>query len=485
LKPNGSPLDDTKEIAITLAKSGVVDLLNTSVGMHDSPVHSTASYVPRAAFASLTKSITSHLRQAGLTIPVVASHRINTAEAALKLLEDGACDLISLGRALLADPQFARKALDGKERAIAPCIACNNCFHKLLTNRWVSCAINPRCGNEVDPYPIPAVVKKSVAVVGAGPAGITCALTLSERGHDVTLFEKEEVIGGQLNLAKVIPGKEEYFMLLEYWVRRLRESKVKVLLNREFTEEDITMCHNNFHAVALCSGSFPRMPSSNHVPGFSESKIVVPFTRILDGSVKAGRRVAVVGFGPTAVDVASFLLHDPRITRSPEAYFRHWGVDVCNGTFDPGVMRRPPTNNRDVLLFTRASQGADLPKGKGWFLRQWLQNHGCTTFTSVQVDFLNEKGLHMTPMDGKKVDSFFVSSVDTVVYARGMLPNQSLMYSFQAWGCDGGLSRGQIASDFGVYPAGACRDAQSGEGHGEQDLQHAIHDGYEVGRKML
>ncbi|RNF10809.1 2,4-dienoyl-coa reductase-like protein [Trypanosoma rangeli] len=245
-------MTETLMAAEALARFGGVHVMNTSISMHDSPAQTVASYVPQAAFARYVQKVRQHLRSCGLNLPVVATHRVHSIAVTGCLLRAGVCDLVGVARPLLADPQMTRKAEEGHEEAIIPCIACNHCVNRLYKHQRITCALNPTSGYELERRWRPTPYKKSVAVIGAGATGVTCALTLWRRGHDVTLFEKSNFIGGQLNLAKVVPGKEPYQEVLEYWTRQLRQSSINVRLGAEFTREDMARNHQCFsHVGAL------------------------------------------------------------------------------------------------------------------------------------------------------------------------------------------------------------------------------------------
>lgn len=492
LKEGGTPIKETLDFAQAIATTGLVDVLNTSVGMHDSPVHSTASFVPQGTFLKSCQLLKQRLTESNLShIPVIASHRIHSISVAKRCMEgvnhDGpACDMIGLGRPLLADAQFIVKAqhLEEKvaETVIVPCIGCNHCFHRLFTNQRVCCAVNPLCGHEIERAWTPSPHRKVVAVVGAGPAGVTCALTLWRRGHDVTLFEKEGFIGGQLNLAKRVPGKGSYQDILQYWTRQLRSSTINVRLNTEFTREEMAKQHQFFHAVVLAQGSIPKPITNHRFPGAQECPILVPFRRILDGSVTAGRRVVILGNGAIAHDVASYLLHDYRVSSSPEYYLDEWGVDLKSGTLDESAWFRSPRNQRDVILINKADRDADLPRGTGWFVKKWFNNHGGSVLTHALVENIDTNGLHLS-LVGPSSKQYSIPC-DTIVWCAGMLPNMSVGTWIYEWMKDGAKQRGEMIRDFSIYGCGACRDSYNGVGHGEQDLFQAVQEGYEIGHKI-
>lgn len=483
LKPGGNSMEETCRIAEYLCGSGAVDLLTSSFGMHDSPVQTLASTVPQATFAKATSIVRRHLRSKGIATPVAVSHRIHSATVAQKLIDEDACDIVGIGRPLLADAQFIKKVEEGRD-SVVPCIGCNHCVNRLYKNQRVACAVNPLSGLTEEKWrnAPPAKYQKNVAVVGAGAAGITCALTLAQRGHNVVLYERSNEIGGQLNLAKVVPGKADYFAILKYWTERLRESTVKVRLNTEFSQSEVMSGHQGINAVVLCGGSIMRPIKSNFIPGASECNIIVPFWKILDGSVVAGRRVVILGNGAIAFDVASYLLHDQRVARSSDAYCVEWGVNLESGTIDRHAQVDATKNNRDVIILNKTEKDADLSKGKGWSQKLWLKNHRATVMRNAMVEKIHPDGVTVSIiMPDNRI--FFIAA-DTIVWANGMLPNITVGTWIYEWVKDGAESRGQIAQDFGIYAAGTCRDAYSGDGHGEQDLLQVVHESFEIGCKI-
>ncbi|CUG87865.1 2,4-dienoyl-CoA reductase, putative [Bodo saltans] len=484
LKSNGNSMSDNCTIAEYLCGSGAVDLLTSSVGMHDSPVQTLSSTVPQGTFAKCTQKVRNHLRAKGITTPVAASHRIHSSAVAKKLLDEDFCDMIGIGRPLLADSQFIRKIELGVDGDIIPCIGCNHCVNKLYKLERVACAVNPLSGFTEDKWrnAPPAKYQKNVAVVGGGAAGIVCALTLAQRGHNVVLYERSNEIGGQMNLAKVVPGKGDYFALLKYWTYKLRDSTVKVRLNTEFSEREVTSGHQAINAVVLCCGSIMRPIKSNYIPGASECNIIVPFWKILDGSVVAGRRVVILGNGAIAFDVASYLLHDQRVSRSDQAYCVEWGVNLEAGTLDCHAQTDATKNNRDVIILNKTEKDADLSKGKGWSQKLWLKNHRATVLQSAMVEKIHPDGVTVSII--LPDNRIFFIPADTIVWANGMLPNISTGTWIYEWVKDGAESRGQITHDFGIYAAGTCRDAYSGDGHGEQDLLQVVHEAFEIGCKI-
>lgn len=489
LPEGGNSKEDLLETAHQVVRSGHVNLLCTSVGTPESPVMTVQSHVPRALWAPCVKDLRSYLHQKGFTkVPIVASHRINSPALAEQLLEQGVCDIIGLGRPLLADSAFVQNAKDDNHAATIPCIGCNRCFDDLYRVRRVGCSVNPFSGYELERLPLrPSEFPKTVAVVGGGPAGITCALTLSARGHNVILYEKNREIGGQMNLAKLIPGKEEYFLLLEHWTNELRNSRIRVKLDCEFTREEVSNCDQVLHAVVLTCGGLPRPITSHFLPG-AENKKTVSFVDVLTRRVVPGKKVCIVGTGAIAYDVASYLMHDPRVSRDSVAFLKEWGVDLKSATLNLQRQEDPRRNLRDLILFQRANHPPDIGKSREWALKRWLKHHGVTVLNRTMLTKIDDQGLHFcTPMAQTRKDleeQNFCYDADTIVWCWGMLPYAKPGSGLFEWTRDGALSRGQIAADFGIYMAGQCRETEGMMGQGEMDLRRCVTEGFEVGNKI-
>jgi 2,4-dienoyl-CoA reductase (NADPH2) len=305
---------ETVALAQALEAAGTT-ILNSGIGWHEARVPTIAQAVPRGAFAWATR----RLKQA-VRIPVVASNRINSPEIAEDIIARGDADMVSMARALLADPDFANKAKSGDRAAINICIACNQaCLDHYFTGEPASCVVNPRAGRETQLLYLKPKKRKRVAVVGGGPAGLSCAAVAAERGHEVTLFEKSGELGGQFNLAKVIPGKQEFAESIAYYAERLRRAGATVLTHKSVTQAEL----NGFDDVVIATGIDPRKPP---IPGIDHEK-VVSYIEVLSGRVRPGRDVALIGMGGIAFDVALYLLE--RGSRAPldaEAFAAHWGI---------------------------------------------------------------------------------------------------------------------------------------------------------------
>ena len=503
LLPGGSTREEIHKFAEMLVKDPVmhgVDLLTTSVGHPESPVPTLSSRVPRAAFSEACKGLRKYLREKGYThVPLVASHRINSAHVAEKLLENDCCDMVGVGRALLADAQFISNAQAGQPQFSTPCIGCNTCMDSFYRGERVTCAVNPTSAFELEKLPLrPTEFPRSVAVVGAGPAGIVCALTLSLRGHDVVLYESGSEIGGQLNLAKVIPGKDEYFLILEHWTQQLKNSKVRVKLNSKFTVDEVSGGHQMFHAVVCCTGGIPRpIERMSSIWGWESIKNCT-FAEVLTRQVVPGKRVAVLGHGATAYDVASYLLHDPRVSREVARFEQEWGVDIAKSTLDLEQQTLPIRNGREVMVFDKGHIPPDLPPSTGWALKRQIINHeGSLMRAHLLHNITDRSGLgfgtmpqinmrssHAATRPESSLERAFNWNADTIVFARGMLPNLKLRNDLQFWLMDGAVERGQAPVDFRIYNAGQCRETYTRRGQGDQDLKAAVQDGFEIGQTL-
>ncbi len=402
LVEGGQTWDEVTELALLVEQAGAT-VLNTGIGWHEARVPTIITQVPRGAWSWTTR----RLRQE-VTIPVCASNRINTPELADELIADGTADLVSMARPFLADADFVNKAATGRADEINTCIACNQaCLDHVFENRRASCLVNPRACRETElvllPLPTVAPRPRTVAVVGAGPAGLSAATSYAERGFAVTLFEKDASLGGQFRLAMEIPGKEEFAETMRYYTRRLEVLGVTVRLEVTATVADLA----GFDEVVVSTGVEPRMPE---IPGIEHA---VSYADVLNGSVTPGRRVAVIGAGGIGVDVAHWLTHTEE---DLEEWLAHWGVGdpslVVGGLTD----RTPRTPAREVYLVQRKTSmiGKDLGKTSGWAHRAVLKQSGVEQVSGASYDRIDETGLHLT-VDGEKR----LLEVDDVVVCAG------------------------------------------------------------------
>jgi 2,4-dienoyl-CoA reductase (NADPH2) len=422
LVEGGTSAGDTAALALRVQRAGA-DILNTGIGWHESPVPTIAASVPRAAWAFAARRV-----KEAVTIPVIASNRINNPELAEDLLADGTADLVSMARPLLADPEFAKKAREGRADEINTCIACNqSCLDRIFTERPASCLVNPRAGNEVEFALAPAAAPKRIAVVGGGPAGLAFAVNAAERGHRVTLFEAAERLGGQLNLAVAVPGKGEFNETMRYFRVRLARLGVGVKLGERVDAGGLLA--GGFDEIVLATGVKPRVPD---LPGIDRPN-VVSYVDVLTGSKQVGRRVAIIGAGGIGFDVAEFLVGAAEQALRPEEFFDAWRVDpgATTGGLDTTSTggARPP--RREVHMFQRKADklGAGLGKTTGWILKGRLREAGVEMVAGATYTAIDDAGLHYL-VDGEAK----VLPVDHVVVCAGQESDRDLHDSLVARG---------------------------------------------------
>lgn len=406
---DGSSWEEVVLLAKAIEEAGAT-LMNTGIGWHEARIPTIATMVPPAAFSRVTK----HLKPE-LSIPVITSNRINTPELANALLEEGVADMISMARPFLADPAFAEKARQGESRAINVCIACNQaCLDQVFENKTASCLVNPRACHETRLIYEVTGNKKQIAVVGAGPAGLAFALVAAERGHQVTLFEKSSVLGGQFNLAKQIPGKEEFQHTIQYFKYQLEKYQVDIRLNIEASTSMLV----DFDEVILASGVTPRIPD---IAGI-EHPSVMTYVEAIQGIKIPGARVAVIGAGGIGFDIAEWLTHSK--TEDPRAqFYNEWGIDPT-GTHQGGVKPAATIqSHREVFLLQRKKEklGQRLGKTTGWIHRLSLKHHHVRMMSGVSYDRIDEKGLHIS-RDGHSQ----LLEVDSVIICTGQIELQNL-----------------------------------------------------------
>ncbi|WP_405719310.1 FAD-dependent oxidoreductase [Streptomyces sp. NBC_00046] len=419
LVPGGSSLEEVVRLGREIEAAGAT-IINTGIGWHEARIPTIATSVPRGAYTWVTKKV-----RGAVSVPLVTSNRINTPEVAEEVLASGRADMVSMARPFLADPDFVAKAAAGRADAINTCIGCNQaCLDHIFSGKVTSCLVNPRACHETELTLSPTRTVKRVAVVGAGPAGLACAVSASERGHAVTLFDAAEEIGGQLNVARRVPGKEEFDETLRYFRTRLREEKVELRLGTKVTADAL----GGFDEVVLATGVTPRSPA---IPG-QDHPSVVGYLDVLRDRAPVGERVAIIGAGGIGFDVAEFLTDSGDAASSdPEVFFRQWGVDTEYR--DRGGLRAPerPKTPRTVHLIQRRTGkvGAGLGKTTGWIHRTELRHRGVTTIAGAAYDRIDDEGLHLT-VDGEQ----HLLPVDTIVLCAGQEPRRDLYEALVAAG---------------------------------------------------
>ncbi|MBS0556413.1 MAG: FAD-dependent oxidoreductase [Proteobacteria bacterium] len=427
LVDNAQRWDEIVALAKQIEAAGAT-LINTGIGWHEARVPTIVTSVPRAAFTWVTKKLKSEI-----SIPLITTNRINLPDVAEKILADGDADMVSMARPLLADPDWVNKASAGRTRLINPCIACNQaCLDHVFENRRASCLMNPRACFETELVDAPLARKKHFAVVGAGPAGLACATTLAQRGHAVTLFEQSHEIGGQFNLAKRIPGKEEFVEPMRYWGNLLAERAVDVRLDTRATVDSL----RGYDSVILATGVTPRTLS---IPGADHPKALSYLDVVLHGK-PVGRRVAIIGAGGIGFDVAEFLTQSaPSPTTDIARWSHEWGVDKTYANRGGLTKPAPEASEREVWLLQRTpgTPGKRLHKTTGWVHRAALKMKGVKMLGGVAYERINDAGLHVT-IDGKAQ----VLDVDNVIVCAGQEPQRELYDGLKAANIDAHLIGG-------------------------------------------
>lgn len=411
LVEDGSTWQEVVELAKGIEAVGAT-IINTGIGWHEARVPTIATSVPRGAFAEITKRMKKEV-----TIPLCTTNRINTPEVAEEILAQGDADIISMARPMLADPDFMVKAGADRADEINTCIGCNQaCLDHIFQMKLVSCLVNPQACHETELIIEPTSERKSIAVVGAGPAGLAAATTAAKRGHNVTLFEADDKIGGQFNIAKQVPGKEEFSETLRYFQRQIELTGVELRLNTKAEPENLT----GFDEVILATGIIPRQLD---IPGIDDPRVMT-YLDVLKHKKTVGKRVAIIGAGGIGFDVGEYLSHQGQSSSlNKERYMKEWGVDLTVST--PGGLMQPQgePSPREIFLIQRKKTkvGDGLGKSTGWIHRTVLKNKGVKMIKGAQYDRIDAQGLHIT-VDGESQ----ILAVDNIVICAGQDSHRAL-----------------------------------------------------------
>ena len=408
LVEGGAQWDEVVYLAKEIEKAGAT-LINTGIGWHEARVPTISTSVPRAAFTWITKRM-----KAEVSLPLVTTNRINTPEVAESVLADGHADMVSMARPFLADAHFVAKAMQNESDLINTCIACNQaCLDHAFEQKRASCLVNPQACYETELTFSPTSNKKKLAVIGAGPAGLSFAMYAADRGHDVHLFDQASEIGGQFNYAKQIPGKEEFYETLRYFKHQLARANVTIHLNTLANTE--TLKDGSFDEVILATGIKPR---SLTIEGHDHPK-VLGYLDVLRDHVEVGQRVAVIGAGGIGFDVAEYLVEEADLTENRDKWLAHWGIDKSYAAGGALKEKELTPTTREVFLLQRKTTkvGKGLGKTTGWIHRQSLKLHNVQMINGVTYEKIDDKGLHVVINDKPKL-----LEVDNVIVCAGQEP---------------------------------------------------------------
>ncbi|WP_434931837.1 FAD-dependent oxidoreductase [Shewanella sp. HL-SH5] len=420
LVDNGSSWDEVVELAKSLEAVGV-SIINTGIGWHEARVPTIATSVPRGGFAWVTERLKSEV-----SIPLVATNRINTPEIAEHIIASGQADMVSMARPFLADAEFVNKAAANQSELINTCIGCNQaCLDHTFSMKRATCLVNPRACYETEINFTPTQAKKRIAVMGAGPAGMAFSVYAATRGHDVVLFEAKSEVGGQFNLARKIPGKEEFNETIRYFTNQIKLLKVDLRLNTKLDAQVLKQEH--FDEVVISSGVVPR---NLKLEGFDDPR-VVDYQKVLNGEVEIGQKVALIGAGGIGFDMAHFLCEKESSTLQPDKWLKQWGIDKeyqNRGGLTEEAEHHP---SREIYLLQRKTtkMGKGLGKTTGWIHRSVLKQHEVNMMTGVSYEKFDSQGLHI-----KVGDVSQILAVDNVVLCAGQESNRTLVDEMKATG---------------------------------------------------
>lgn len=415
LVEGGSTADEVIQLGLGIEQAGAT-IINTGIGWHEARIPTIATKVPRAAFTWVTAKFRKALR-----LPVITSNRINTPEVAEAVLARGDADIVSMARPFLADPDFMNKAQADQAHLINTCIGCNQaCLDHAFVGKMTSCLVNPRACHEQEIVITPTEHPLKLAIIGAGPAGLAAATTAAQRGHDVTLFDAQNEIGGQFNIAKQVPGKEEFYETIRYFNEQLKALNVHVKLN---TQVSATLLNeSDFDQVIVAAGIIPRMPP---IPGI-EHPSVLSYIDVLKHKHPVGKKVAIIGAGGIGFDTAEYLSHgETSPSTDIPTFMSQWGIDMTlssRGGIE-GVKALPEPSAREIYLLQRKTSkvGAGLGKTTGWSHRMGLHMKGVKMINAVTYNKIDDAGLHVTINDETQI-----LDVDNVIICAGQEPNKSL-----------------------------------------------------------
>lgn len=456
---NGMQWEETIQFARALEKVGV-HILNSGIGWHESRIPTIATMVPRAAFTEATRRIRGEIK-----IPVIAVNRINMPEGAEAVLARGDADLVSLARPMLADPEWTRKAWTGRSDEINTCIACNQaCLDQIFKGSVATCLVNPRAANETLIPNAPVKKAARVAVVGAGPAGLSFAVEAARLGHSVTIYEKRADIGGQFDLARRIPGKEEFLETIRYYRTMISKLGITLRLGSEVDTEALVSPDAGFDAIVVAAGVRPRVIPLLEAARVKNDPRVVAYDELLLGKVKPGNRVAIIGAGGIGFDVAAFLLSPPdhSLSLTPATFFKHWGIryEARGGT--EGVSAEPQSSGRKVYLLQRKDEkmGIRLGKTTGWIHRKMIADQGAILMAGVTYGEFSSQGFAIA----RKGKTEYLD-VDQVVVCAGQVSENRLFQELETRGVK-------------VFLIGGAQEA------GELDAKRAIDQGVRLAAEL-
>ncbi|WP_180022123.1 MULTISPECIES: NADPH-dependent 2,4-dienoyl-CoA reductase [unclassified Acinetobacter] len=449
LVEGGSTFEEVVQLAKAIEKAGAT-IINTGIGWHEARIPTIATKVPRAAFTWVTKKL-----KGIVNVPLITSNRINTPEMAEHVLASGDADMVSMARPMLADPRFVEKAEQGRSDEINTCIGCNQaCLDHIFSMKIATCLVNPQACYETELIFKESAQVKNIAVIGAGPAGLSFATYAAERGHNITIFEASSQIGGQFNIAKTIPGKEEFYETLRYFKRKIELlPQIKLVLNHTATYEELAQ--SDFDDIVVATGVTPRQLD---IDGIDHPK-VLSYLQVLRERQPVGKRVAIIGAGGIGFDTAEYLTHEGESgSLNPEKFYDEWGIDTTyaqvGGLKHPDVEESP----REVYLLQRKAKsvGAGLGKTTGWIHRTGLKHRDVKMIAGASYDKIDDQGLHIT-VDGQSR----ILDVDHVVICAGQESYTAMYEQLQADGKN-------------VHLIGGAKEA------GELDAKRAIRQGADL-----